>query len=209
LVTEPDVLLLDEPFSALDAHLRSELTKQLITTLSHYQGIALFVSHNLEEAYRICQKLLVIDRGRVAAAGDRQAILDRPGTLTVSQLTGCKNHSRLQPMDRYRVFALDWNCVLQNADSVSSCHTHIGIRAHQIAFLDTPNQPNTFAAWVAWTSETPHRMTIYLKLGDPPMDADDYHLQAEVFKEKWERLRDRPTPWFLYLNSERLMLLQS
>jgi molybdate transport system permease protein len=208
LVTEPDVLLLDEPFSALDTHLRSELEKQLITTLSSYKGLTLFVSHNLEEAYRVCQKLLVLDQGRVAAAGDKQTIFDRPGTLTVAQLTGCKNYSRLQPIDHHTVFALDWNCTLQTADAVSPCHTHIGIRAHQINFLETLDQPNTFPAWVAWTSETPHRMTLYLKLGEPSIEADDYHLQAEVFKEKWQRLKDRPMPWSITLNPDQLMLLQ-
>lgn len=208
LATQPDVLLLDEPFSALDTHLRSELEKQLIKTLSHYQGLTLFVSHNLEEAYRICQKLLVLDQGKVAAAADKQAIFDRPGTLAVAQLTGCKNYSRLQPIDQYTLRALDWNCTLQTTDFISPLHTHIGIRAHQITFLDTPDRPNTFPAWVVWTSETPHRMTLYLKLGEPPIDTDDYHLQAEVFKEKWERLKDRPMPWFTYLNSDRLTLLQ-
>jgi molybdate transport system permease protein len=208
LITEPDVLLLDEPFSALDTYLRGELEKQLITTLSNYKGLTLFVSHNLEEVYRVCQKLLVLDQGRVAAAGDKQTIFDHPGTLAVAQLTGCKNYSCIQPIDPYTVRALDWNCTLQTASSVAPCHTHIGIRAHQITFWDTPNQVNTFPAWVAWISETPHRMTLYLKLGEPPIKADDYHLQAEVFKEKWQRLKDRPMPWFIALNPERLMLLQ-
>lgn len=208
LVTEPDVLLLDEPFSALDTHLRSELEKQLITTLSGYKGLTLFVSHNLEEAYRVCRKLLVLDQGKVTATGNKQAIFDRPGTLAVAQLTGCKNYSRLQSIDQYTLRALDWNCTLQTTDSISPLHTHIGIRAHQIIFLNTPDQPNTSPAWVVWTSETPHRMTIYLKLGKPPIDTNDYHLQAEVFKEKWEQLKDRPMPWFTSLNPARLMLLQ-
>lgn len=211
LATEPDVLLLDEPFSALDTHLRNELEKQLIKTLSSYQGLTLFVSHNLEEAYRVCQKLLVLDQGKVAAAGDKQAIFDRPGTLAVAQLTGCKNYSRIQHINHHTVRALDWNCILHTVDPVSPVHTHIGIRAHQITFSDTLNQssdqPNVFPAWVVWTSETPHRMTIYLKLGESPMNLDDYHLQVEVFKEKWERLKDRPLPWYVHLNPDRLMLL--
>ncbi|MDW8202362.1 MAG: ATP-binding cassette domain-containing protein, partial [Cyanobacteriota bacterium SKYGB_h_bin112] len=212
IITQPDALLLDEPFSALDTHLRHELEKQLIKTLSHYQGLTLFVSHNLEEAYRVCQKLLVLDSGKVVAAGDKQAIFDRPGSLAVAQLTGCKNYSRLQPIDRHTLRALDWGCTLQTTELVSSVHTHVGIRAHQITFLDTPTQsphpPNTFPAWIVWTSETPHRMTLYLKLREPPTSVDDYHLQAEVFKEKWERINDRPMPWPIHLSAERLMLLQ-
>lgn len=213
IITKPDALLLDEPFSALDTHLRDELEKQLIKTLSSYQGLTLFVSHNLEEAYRVCQKLLVLDRGTIVAAGDKQAIFNHPGTLAVAQLTGCKNYSRLQPIDRHTLHALDWNCTLQTTDVVSSTHTHVAIRAHQIAFLDTPtespSQPNTFPAWVVWTSETPHRITLYLKLREPPTNSDDYHLQAEVFKEKWQQLKDQPMPWPISLSSDRLILLQS
>ncbi len=207
LATEPDVLLLDEPFSALDTYLRSELEKQLSKTLSSYKGLTLFVSHNLEEAYRICQKLLVLSVGKVVAEGQKQAIFDHPDSLTVAQLTGCKNYSHIQPIAAQKIHAIDWDCTLQTVKSVSSRHTHVGIRAHQITFPETLDQPNTFPTWLVWTSETPHRMTLYLKLGEPPTDPDDYHLQAEVFKEKWERLKNRPMPWFTHMEPSKLLLL--
>jgi molybdate transport system permease protein len=209
LVTEPDLLLLDEPFSALDTHLRSELEKQLIRTLSRYRGLTLFVSHNLEEAYRVCQKLVVLDQGKIIAAGDKQRIFDHPETLAVAQLTGCKNCSTLQRLNTYTLRAVDWHCTLQTIEPITHLHAYVGIRAHHISFFTTADdQPNTFPAWVVWISETPHRMTIYLKLGTPPVNADDYHLQAEVFKEKWDQLKDRPMPWLVHLNPARLHLLQ-
>jgi molybdate transport system permease protein len=211
LAPEPNVLLLDEPFSALDTHLRYELEKQLLKILSGYKGFTLFVSHNLEEAYRICQKLLVLSQGQLVATGNKQAIFDRPGSVTIAQLTGCKNYSPIQAIDRHTVRALDWQCTLQTTEPVSVSQTHIGIRAHQIRFLDSgdrhQSQANTFPGWVVWTSETPHRMTVYLKLGTPPLDADDYHLQAEVFKEKWQMLCHHPQPWSVHLEPDQLMLL--
>ncbi len=207
LAIAPDILLLDEPFSALDLHLRYELEKQLIQTLATYQGLTLFVTHNLEEAYRVCQKLMVLDQGKVMAAGDKQAIFNHPGSLTVAQLTGCQNYSRIQAIADNQIKALDWNCTLQTTDLVSFSHSHVGIRAHHITFPQVPTQPNTFSAWLAWTSETPHRMTVYLKLGEPPTHRDDYHLQAEVFKEKWGQLNDRPMPWLINLDRSRLLLL--
>ncbi|MBD2078112.1 sulfate/molybdate ABC transporter ATP-binding protein [Phormidium sp. FACHB-592] len=207
LATDPNVLLLDEPFSALDTHLRHELEKQLIKTLTHYQGITLFVSHNLEEAYRVCQKLLVLSYGKVVANGQKQAIFDRPGTLTVAQLTGCKNYSRIQQLDAHTIHALDWHCTLHTAEPASA-HTHVGIRAHHLTFPEQPQSENTFPCWLVWTSETPHRMTLYLKLGQPPIDLDDYHLRAEVFKEKWERLQNRPSPWFVCIELLQLLLLK-
>jgi molybdate transport system permease protein len=208
LAPAPDVLLLDEPFSALDTHLRSELEKQLLKMLSNYSGLTLFVSHNLEEAYRICPKLLVLSAGQVVAAGRKQTIFDHPGTLTVAQLTGCKNYSRIQRMAEQKIHALDWNCTLQTLEPVLSRHTHVGMRAHQITFLENPTQTNTFPAWLASTSETPHRMTLYLKLGEPPTGPEDYYLQAEVFKEKWAGLKNRPMPWFVCLEALKLLLLK-
>ncbi|HZG40045.1 MAG TPA: hypothetical protein VEZ50_15315, partial [Nodosilinea sp.] len=85
---------------------------------------------------------------------------------------------------------------------------HVGIRAHQIAFLNCPDAPNALPAWVAHTSETPHRMTVFLKLGQPPADADDYHLRAEVFKEKWATIKNRPLPWSVGLPPAQLLLLR-
>lgn len=207
LATNPELLLLDEPFSALDTHLRSVLEKQLIKTLSHYQGLTLFVTHNLEEAYRICQKLLVLSAGKVVGYGDKQSIFDRPETLTVAQLTGCKNISPIQQITSYTLKALDWNCTLTTSEPVSDTAAYVGIRAHQLTFCDIPNRENTFPCWLAWTSETPHRMTLFIKLNTPPENSEDYHLQAEVFKEKWEQLKHRLFPWFVCLDSLRLLLL--
>ncbi len=207
LATEPSALLLDEPFSALDTHLRAELEKELIKTLADYHGLTLFVSHNLEEAYRVCQRLLVFSQGKVLADAEKQAIFDNPNSLTVAQLTGCKNYSRLKPLSSHTLYALDWHCQLKTNAPILPQHTHIGIRAHHFTFSDTPNGENTFPCWVAWTSETPHRVTLYLKVSEPPRDVDDYYFQAEVFKEKWETLKTRPFPWWVCLKSERLLLL--
>jgi len=209
LAPNPEILLLDEPFSALDAHLRSELEKQLLKTLAHYPGLTLFVSHNLEEAYRVCQRLLVLSNGRVVAEGPKQHIFDHPGTLAVAQLTGCKNLSTLERRGDHALIALDWGCTLQTLEPVQPTHTHVGIRAHRLTFPKQPTQPNTFPGWIAWISETPHRLSLYFKLGSPPADTDDYHLQAEVFKDKWAELKERPFPWFVHLDPSQLILLES
>ncbi|MBE9078905.1 molybdate ABC transporter permease subunit, partial [Romeria aff. gracilis LEGE 07310] len=70
-----------------------------------------------------------------------------------------------------------------------------------------PLPPNTFPCWLTSTSETPHRMTLYLKLNQPPAHSRDYHLQAEVFKDKWAVLKSLPLPWSVVMRPERLMLL--
>jgi molybdate transport system permease protein len=216
LASEPELLLLDEPFSALDSYLRSQMERQMLDRLRDFGGVSLFVTHNLEEAYRICQDLLVLQEGRAIACGSKHDIFERPGFFSVAQLTGCKNFSRAIQQTPQQVNALDWNCTLQVIETIPPALTHIGIRAHQILFLShSPTLPlppsslsNTFPCWLASTVETPHRMTLYLKLHRPPIDAQDYHLEAEVFKEKWATLKDQPFPWFVRLDPLRLMVLQ-
>lgn len=208
LASQPEALLLDEPFSALDTHLRSQLEQQLITSVETYQGVTLFVTHNLEEAYRVCQDLLVMERGKAIAYSSKQNIFERPNTVSVAQLTGCKNFSRVVVKASQQVEAIDWGCTLRVIEPVSELLSHVGIRAHQLTFTNEPNQENTFPCWVARTSETPHRMTLYLKLNVSPTSPQDYHLQAEVFKEKWEILKDQSFPWHIRLDPLRLILME-
>jgi molybdate ABC transporter permease protein len=209
LATEPEALLLDEPFSALDTYLRHQMEQQLIQTLANYGGCTLFVSHNLEELYRVCDRLIVMAGGKAIACDHKRTVFAHPGTLTIAQLTGCKNFSAIEVIDPHTVYAHDWQCTLYIDEPISPAHTHIGTRAHHFTFGNNLDQPNTFPAWVAWTSETPHRMTLYLKLHAPPTGSHDYHLQAEVFKEKWQLLEKQPFPWLISLPSNRLLLLKS
>jgi molybdate transport system permease protein len=208
LASQPEALLLDEPFSALDTHLRSQLEKQLILTLSTYQGATLFVTHNLEEAYRVCRDLLVLERGCAIASGSKYDIFEHPGTFSIAQLTGCKNFSRAVGRASQEVDASDWGVRLRVIEPIPNSLSYVGIRAHQLIFTNESNQENTFPCWLATTIETPHRMTLYLKLNSSPASPQDYHLQAEVFKEKWQLLKDRPFPWYVRLDSMRLMLME-
>lgn len=214
LASQPEALLLDEPFSALDTHLRDRLEKLLVASVANYRGVTLFITHNLEEAYRVCQDLLVIEGGKVVTQGAKQNIFERPPTLSVAKLTGCKNFSRAIAIGPQQVEAVDWGCTLDIVEAIPESISHVGIRAHQISFIDDAqnagsdrHQENIFPCWLAATSETPHRMSLFLKLHQPPTGPQDYHLQAEVFKEKWATLKDRPFPWQICLHPLRLILV--
>lgn len=210
LASNPEVLLLDEPFSALDTYLRTQLEEQLRLVLQEYPGVTLMVSHNLEEAYRVCENLLVIDRGKAIASDSKQNIFEHPGTFRAAQITGCKNFSRAVAQTSQEIEAIDWDCSLKLIEPIPEPLAYVGIRAHQIIFSKDTNSEkteNTFPCWLAHTSETQHRMTLYLKLNSPPNSPQDYHLQAEVFKEKWAILKDRPFPWQVHLHPVRLILM--
>ena len=115
LAIQPEALLLDEPLSALDTHLRGQVEAQLQETFATFRRPALLVTHNMEEAYRLGEQLLVLARGRVAAFGPKEEIFRRPPSSEVARLTGCKNISRAQPNPDGTMQALDWNCQLRLA----------------------------------------------------------------------------------------------
>jgi molybdate transport system permease protein len=217
LVMEPQALLLDEPFSALDTHLRSALERQLRETLGGYRGPTLFVSHNLEEAYRVCDELVVLSAGLVAARGPKEEIFRHPPTLEVARLTGCRNFSRARQLEGNRIEALDWGCELCVMQQLSKPSGHVAIRAHHVRVHAPPNSgaaqlnpkavENIFPCWLASMTETPFRVTLDLRIGRPPESPSDFHIQAEVFKREWDKFRDLPQPWQIELAPDRLMLL--
>src|SRR5229473_6999140 len=170
LAIEPAALLLDEPFSALDTHLRSALERQLRETLASYEGSTLFVSHNLEEAYRVCEKLVVLANGSVAAQGPKEEIFRHPPTLEVARVTGCENYSRAHRLSDGQVEALDWRCALRVAQQFTKAPGHVAIRAHHVRVrpaqnLRLENSENVFLCWMAAMTETPFRVTLDLRVG--------------------------------------------
>lgn len=216
LAIEPEALLLDEPLSALDTHLRSQLETQLYETFAAYRRPTLLVTHNVEEAYRLGERLLVLAHGRVAACGAKEEIFRRPPTVEVAQLTGCKNFSRARSVSDHVVDAVDWGCRLHVAQTMARPAAHVGIRAHHIDFVEPAQAAagasasaaeNVFPCWLARSSETPFRITLYLRLRQPTAESGEYQLQAEVFKEKWERFREMPQPWHVRLPADALFLL--
>jgi molybdate transport system permease protein len=211
LAVEPAALLLDEPFSALDTHLRGALERQLRETLEAYRGSTLFVSHNLEEAYRVCEGLVVLARGGVAARGPKEEIFRQPPTLEVARLTGCKNFSRARRTAYGLIEALDWGCTLRVTQQFAKLPAHVAIRAHHIRVraqdASQENHNNLFPCWLAAITETPFRVTLDLRIGGPPANPADFHVQAEVFKQEWEAFRNLAQPWQVELAPDRLFLL--
>jgi ABC-type sulfate/molybdate transport systems ATPase subunit len=212
LAIEPAALLLDEPFSALDTHLRSALERQLREMLAAYRGATIFVSHNLEEAYRVCQDLVVLAAGSVAARGPKEEIFRHPPTLEVARVTGCKNFSRARLLQDGRIEALDWDCTLRVAQEFAKLPEHVAIRANHVRVRPAQNASegnceNVFPCWLAAMTETPFRVTLDLRIGAPPANAADFHVQAEIFKRAWESFGTLPQPWWIELAADRLFLL--
>ena len=215
LATEPDALLLDEPLTALDAHLRSQLEAQLQETFAAFGRPVLLVTHNIEEAYRLAGQLLLLARGKVIAFGPKNEIFRHPPTKAAAQLTGCKNFSQAHRVSDDEVEAADWDCKLKVSQAAHSSIRgagFVGIRAHHIEFggvdfEDSQPSENVFRCWPVRTSETPFRVTLYLRLHKAPTNSVPHHLQAEVYKEKWRKFRDRPMPWTVRLSPDSIFLM--
>lgn len=209
MATNPDALLLDEPFAALDPHLRRQTEEQLRRALADFRGPVVFVTHDMEEAFRFCTDLVVLDRGTVIASGPKHRLFEDPGTVAAARLTGCKNIVQAVAMGSDRISVPAWNCELTTARAVDAALTHVGYRSHQILFVEDGTGENVFPCWLVSTSEAPHEMTLYLRFHTPASPGDAAQLQADVPKDLWRTLSSRAQPWSIQLVPERLFTLHT
>lgn len=210
LSVEPDVLLLDEPFSALDNHLRSLMIKQLIETLSTYKGVTLFVTHNMEEVYQLCDNLLIVSKGKTSMFGNKEEVFEMPKTLQAAKITGCKNISSINKVDFGIIEAKQWSCKLQISKAVDYDIKHIGIRAHHIKFKELlgDSHKNIFNCWPTFVTETPFRRIVFIKLNREPKEEDDYDLQVDISVEEYERQRNKVLPWNVHIDEDKLIFIK-
>jgi molybdate transport system ATP-binding protein len=87
----PELLLLDEPFSALDTPRRERLEFELLALQKYYKGDILFVTHDLSQGYKLGSKIAVYDSGRMVQCGSKHDVVTSPINRTVARLTGVKN----------------------------------------------------------------------------------------------------------------------
>lgn len=91
VVTKPDALLLDEPLSALDHATQSHIIEDLQEWNDARQVPVLYVTHSHREAFALGQRVIVLDRGRMLAAGTPHEVLDLPAHETIARLAGFEN----------------------------------------------------------------------------------------------------------------------
>lgn len=167
LAYRPDVLLFDEPFSAMDSYLKEELQIQLDDLLNDYAGDSIMVTHSRDEAYRFCKDTIILDRGQIVEAGETKAIFANPKKVETCRLTGCKNISRAIQVGTDSVKALDWNCILTVKAPIPEGLTHIGIRAHDFEECDDPTDAiNLIPCKIHKIAETPFEWNVRMKIED-------------------------------------------
>jgi len=163
---EPRAVLLDEPFSALDSHLRSRLEAELTETLAEREGSVLFVSHDRDEVYRVCERMIVLEGGRIAAEGGVREVFEEPGNATAAILTGCKNVARAHRVGATRVAVPDWGLELETGRPVPEDLSHVGVRAHHIRVASPDASVNLFEGKARGMSHDPFSKTEYVQVLD-------------------------------------------
>ena len=148
LIGRPGILMLDEPFSALDSYLRWELERELLSTLREYDGTVLFVSHDRDEVYRISDLIAVYQNGTIDVIGGKWELFRQPITCTAAILTGCKNVAEASYSEK-TVTVPQWGLTLPlPADGLPDSMTHLGIRARKMLPATAPG-PRCFRYSVA------------------------------------------------------------
>lgn len=165
LAGRPRILMLDEPFSALDSYLREEVEGEVGSLLSNFDGTALLVTHDRDEAYRLCREMIVMDSGEVLRAGTTKEVFADPRRLTAARLTGCKNILPCVRVDEHHVRLTGWERELTVALPVPEGCCAVGIRAHDFA-PEAADGENRMPVQVGASSENPFEWNVICTAAD-------------------------------------------
>ena len=133
IISNPEIILLDEPFSALDEHLRGKLQIEMKHFLESYGKDAILVSHNRDEAYILSKNISVISKGKMIVSKSTKELFDNPEYLDVSIITGCKNNFACKYIDKHTLYVPEWDYKLKTKQIVPIDIRYIGVRAHSFS----------------------------------------------------------------------------
>lgn len=157
LVGQPELLLLDEPFSALDSHLREKLQVEMRSILREFGKDAILVTHSREEAFHLCHQLAVMERGSVLVQKETRNLFDDPQKVQAAVLTGCKNIVPARKRNAHLVEIPNWGIQLETAQKVPDSLTHIGIRGHS---FDPAEERNSYPVTILDAIEEPFEWVV-------------------------------------------------
>ncbi len=183
LVNEPEVLMLDEPFSALDSHLRFQMEQEVREVARQFGKTVLLVSHDREEVFRLSDRIAILNDGHIEVIGDYRQVFREPVTQNGAIMTGCKNISAVEKLGPHRIYAKDWDVELTVAADVADDVAYAGIRTHDLSHDGTVNR---ILCDIDFEVENPFSMTIMLH----PHGTDyEHHFDWRVDKALWQSIR--------------------
>ena len=165
LAARPGILMLDEPFSALDAHLKSVLEQNLVSLFDAFRGTILYVSHDIDEALRFCDRIAVVESGHIMEMGTGDDLVNRPQSQAGIKLSGCKNATPAERVDARRVWLPKWGVEVETAADVPEGVKCLGVRAFFLERADGPGR-NCFRMRVDRVSDSRFERTVLLGFCD-------------------------------------------
>ncbi|HEX2925252.1 MAG TPA: ATP-binding cassette domain-containing protein [Ruminiclostridium sp.] len=207
LASGPEIIMLDEPFSALDSYLKWQLEQEIMELLSKFKGTVLLVSHNRNEVYRFSDSIAVISAGRIETVNKKEELFRNPQTLSAALLTGCKNISAVHRLSENILRAIDWNMTFYCSRKIPENIKFVGMRAHHFKYSEKSGGINTMACEVVKLIENPFSFIILLKNRDDSQMENISKIRWEVDKEVWEEIVRNKKEVNLYFPEESLLLL--
>lgn len=227
-LSSPRVLMLDEPFSALDGYLRWNLEQELLETLKEFGGPTLFVSHSRDEVYRICDRVCVMDQGSSSPVIPVKQLFEAPKSRAAALLSGCKNFARARVMEKGRVTVQDWGETLfysgEHGPDTEDVR-YVGVRSHYIGLMgakEAAAQPeNTFRCRIDRVIDDVFSTVLMVtpEHAENSQESRKNHfdrIRVEITKEHWREFcerefADRENPQdtlWLHVNPADVMVLR-
>ena len=198
LVNDPQILLLDEPFSALDGHLRDSLKVEMRDLLERFGREVLMVTHDRNEAYNMSREIAVMDSGRLLTIKPTKALFADPGSVQAAILTGCKNIVEASRVDEHTVEIPEWGVRMETKDTVKEGLCAVGVRAH---YFNPNAAQNRFPVRFIEEMEEPFETILHFR----------YETQRDGSPAIWWRLpkekRPRDFPAQLGVAAANILLL--
>ena len=138
-MNDPEIILFDEPFSALDEYLRTRLQMETKEILEKFNKEAILVTHNRDEAYMLTNQTILIDKGEVVETNSTKELFMKPVYLKTAILTGCKNYAKCK-VSQSKIDIPEWGISMLNKKGLDKDIKYVGIRAHSFSELEEQNQ---------------------------------------------------------------------
>jgi molybdate transport system ATP-binding protein len=227
LATGPALLLLDEPLSALDLPLRQALRDELQSILAGWGIAAVLVTHDLTEAYRLGDRIVVYEEGRVIQAAPRAELLWQPSSRSVARIMGIRNlmqgvtlkatPERIQFRWRGQVLEAV-NSPIRSYLPAPDSPLAFFIRPEYVrlirkdrAGVDAAHHMNLMSGTIVREADFGTAWTLFIRLDEPGAPAQgDYDLELEVPRLVYEILEiDRDRHWQFSLHRGAIHVLPS
>lgn len=204
LLYKPDIIMLDEPFSALDGFLKDTLQMEMLELIKEYSGDVLMVSHSRDEIYKFCDNMILISEGKSIVNGATREIFKKPENVEAARLTGCKNISAAQRLGDYELYANDWKIRIKTAEKISDNIRYIGIRGHHLVPVQGPAKENVMKVELTGFADTPFERQYLFRNEEDDTSAKIWWVQDR--KAEMEG-KEEIIPTFIEFPKEDIMLL--